>query len=418
MNSKGWKTYRLGELILSANTGLDAIKRAPIVSNDTGIKCLRIQDVSQEKDFFNWGFCEVTKQNYEKFQLKKDDLIIARTGETVGVNRLIKSDLVSVFNNGLIRLRTDNTKLQPLFLYYSFQSKIFNNHIHSIAKGTSTQPNMRIEALLDFNFDLPELTIQNKISSILSSLDNKIELNEQTNKTLEEIAKTIFKEWFLDFNFPNSDGRKKHSEFGEIPAEWNVDGIGEISFVQNGYAFKSNDFKEEGEVGILKIKNINGNVVDIEATDFVDASVVERLDRKFKVETGAMLIAMTGAQVGKVGLVPLTERQLWLNQRVGMFREKIPHGNLFMYLLLTTDIYQKAIQNSALGSAQPNISASAIESIRAIIPQAELIVKFGETIKPMFEKILDNLAENETLKSTRDNLLPKLMSGEIEIPNS
>ena len=86
-----------------------------------------------------------------------------------------------------------------------------------------------------------------------------------------------------------------------------------------------------------------------------------------------------------------------------------------MYLLLSTDTYQTAIQNSALGSAQPNISASAIESIRAIIPPAELIETFGKTVKPMFEKILDNLAENETLINSRNSLLPKLMSGEIEI---
>ncbi|MCX8473492.1 MAG: restriction endonuclease subunit S, partial [Sediminibacterium sp.] len=217
------------------------------------------------------------------------------------------------------------------------------------------------------------------------------------------------------FNYPNTDGNRKDSEFGEIPSDWEILGIGEVCYVQNGYAFKSNDFKEEGEVGIIKIKNINGNVVDIEKTDFVDANVVERLDKKFKIESGSLLIAMTGAEVGKIGLVPLTEKNLWLNQRVGMFKEKIAYGNLFMYLLLSSDTYQTNIQNSALGSAQPNISASAIESIRAIIPTAELIETFGKIVNPMFGKILDNLAENETLKITRDSLLPKLMSGEIDI---
>ena len=185
--------------------------------------------------------------------------------------------------------------------------------------------------------------------------------------------------------------------------------------MQNGYAFKSNDFKDEGEVGIIKIKNINRNVVDIEKTDFVDAYITKSLDRKFKIESGSLLIAMTGAEVGKIGLVPLTEKDLWLNQRVGMFKEKIAYGNLFMYLLLSSDTYQTTIQNSALGSAQPNISASAIESIRAIIPTPELIEKFGRIINPMFEKILDNLAENDTLKNIRDSLLPKLMSGEIDV---
>lgn len=297
------------------------------------------------------------------------------------------------------------------FLVYYFANLNLNPYVTG-----AVQPKLNKENLLSIPIHLPrDKKIRNKFISVLKSLDEKIQNNLETNQTLEEIARTIFKEWFVNFNYPNADGSRKHSEFGEIPTDWEVLGIGDVCYVQNGYAFKSNDFKEEGDVGIIKIKNINGNVVDIEKTDFVDANVVERLDKKFKIESGSLLIAMTGAEVGKIGLVPLTEKNLWLNQRVGMFKEKIAFGNLFMYLLLSSDTYQTNIQNSALGSAQPNISASAIESIRAIIPTVELIEAFGKIVDPMFEKILDNLAENETLKITRDSLLPKLMSGEIDV---
>lgn len=301
--------------------------------------------------------------------------------------------------------------------YQHFLKGIIDLHLNDLlfqATG-STFPNVSSQQLKSLKVNVPNNQAQLRISEILSSFNSKIENNLATNQTLEEIARTLFKEWFVNFNYPNADGNLKHSEFGEIPERWGINGIGEICYVQNGYAFKSKDFQEQGEVGIIKIKNINGNVVDIKNTDFVDASVVSSLDKKFKIESGALLIAMTGAEVGKIGLVPLTEQNLWLNQRVGMFQEKIAYGNLFMYLLLSTDTYQTAIQNSALGSAQPNISASAIESIRAIIPPAELIEEFGKILKPIFEKILDNLAENETLKNTRDSLLPKLMSGEIEV---
>ena len=300
--------------------------------------------------------------------------------------------------------------IDPKFLFY----KLTTFNYSEMNVGTAV-PSMTVQVLNELEITIPEKPIQERISFILSSIDDKIENNLSTNQTLEEIARTLIKEWFVNFNYPNADGNLKHSEFGEIPESWRINGIGEICYVQNGYAFKSKDFQELGEVGIIKIKNISGNVVDIQNTDFVDASVVSSLDKKFKIESGSLLIAMTGAEVGKIGLVPLTEKNLWLNQRVGMFQEKIAYGNLFMYLLLSTDTYQTAIQNSALGSAQPNISASAIESIRAIIPPAELIELFGRIVQPMFEKILDNLAENETLKTTRDSLLPKLMSGEIEV---
>ena len=345
------------------------------------------------------------------FSLPDNAICISCIGSDLG--KVVKTSTLS-YTNQQINSIVCNEMFDSDFIYYALHN--ISPLIRSIGRNSTAVPIINKSDFSEFEILAPEdLNTQKKIGGILSSLDDKIENNLAANQTLEEIARTLFKEWFINFNYPNADGNLKHSVFGEIPENWSINGIGEICYVQNGYAFKSKDFQEKGEVGIIKIKNINGNVVDIKNTDFVDASVVSSLDEKFKIESGALLIAMTGAEVGKIGLVPLTEKNLWLNQRVGMFQEKIAYGNLFMYLLLSTDTYQTAIQNSALGSAQPNISASAIESIRAIIPPAELVEAFGKTVKPMFEKILDNLAENETLKNTRDSLLPKLMSGEIEV---
>ena len=349
-----------------------------------------------------------------KYKLRQGDIVVAMTGATIGKIGRIYEDVTAYLNQRVAKIENIQGKSDKNFIYYLLTLKENNDQIIQLGSG-SAQPNFSGKDLENLQFSFPDLETQKKVAYIFTSIDDKIENNLATNQTLEEIARTLFKEWFVNFNYPNADGNLKHSEFGEIPESWSINGIGEICYIQNGYAFKSKDFQEQGEVGIIKIKNINGNVVDIQNTDFVDTSVVSSLDKKFKIESGSLLIAMTGAEVGKIGLVPLTEKNLWLNQRVGMFQEKIAFGNLFMYLLLSTDTYQTAIQNSALGSAQPNISASAIESIRAIIPPAELIEAFGKTVKPMFEKILDNLAENETLKTTRDSLLPKLMSGEIEV---
>lgn len=320
-------------------------------------------------------------------------------------------------NQHIFKIKTQDF-ITPEFVYYLL--KYIKPEIIRIAKdkqttglGHITKGDMR-QLIISY----PSIEEQIKLISCIKSFDEKIENNLKSNQTLEKIARTIFVEWFVNFNYPNANESKKESEFGDIPADWQILGIGEVCYVQNGYAFKSIDFNEDGEIGIIKIKNISGNVVDIEKTDFVNPNVIEKLDNKFRIESGSMLIAMTGAEVGKIGLVPLTEKNLWLNQRVGMFKEKIAFGNLFMYLLLSSDTYQTNIQNSASGSAQPNISASVIESIRAIIPPADLIENFGNIVKPMFDKILDNLAENETLKITRDSLLPKIMSGKIDVNSS
>jgi type I restriction enzyme S subunit len=360
----------------------------------------------------------ISENDYNKINQRSKvhqwNVLISMIGEYCGYCFIEKNEIINYAVKNVGIFKTEN-EIDAKWIYYYLNSPEGINTLKSLRSGTS-QPYLSLGVLRSLPILIPP-TIRQKerIVNILSTIDDKIENNLATNQTLEEITRTLFKEWFVNFNYPNADGNLKHTEFGEIPESWSINGIGEICYVQNGYAFKSKDFQEQGEVGIIKIKNISGNVVDIQNTDFVDSSVVSSLDKKFKIESGSLLIAMTGAEVGKIGLVPLTEKNLWLNQRVGMFQEKIAYGNLFMYLLLSTDTYQTAIQNSALGSAQPNISASAIESIRAIIPPAELIEDFGKTIKPMFEKILDNLAENETLKTTRDSLLPKLMSGEIEV---
>lgn len=159
------------DFMLSANTGLDAIKRAPIVERDTGLKCLRIQDVSKNKGFDDWGFSKVEEQNYKKFQLKKDDIIIARTGATVGTNMLIKQNLKAVFNNGLIRVRANREKIYPSILFAFFNTQHFKEHVDSIAFGTSTQPNVKIGDLFSIEVSFPSIEVQNKIVNCFEALN-------------------------------------------------------------------------------------------------------------------------------------------------------------------------------------------------------------------------------------------------------
>lgn len=417
MSSNEWKQYRLGDLCHKITKGTTPTTLG-FAFLDDGINFIKAEAITFEGTIDSSKFVFISEEANEKLKrsiIAENDILFSMAGMVLGKSAVVRKEhLPANTNQALAIIRINQDIALPRFVDYFMRQKSFFNYVNS-STGQSAQPNINLEEIGNLPINTPTLNIQNKIVSILQSIDDKIENNLATNHTLEEIARALFKEWFINFNYPNAEGNLKHSEFGEIPETWSINGIGEICYVQNGYAFKSKDFQEQGEVGIIKIKNISGNVVDIQNTDFVEASVVSSLDKKFKIESGSLLIAMTGAEVGKIGLVPLNEKNLWLNQRVGMFQEKIAFGNLFMYLLLSTDTYQTAIQNSALGSAQPNISASAIESIRAIIPPAELIEAFGKTVKPMFEKILDNLAENETLKNTRDSLLPKLMSGEIEV---
>lgn len=184
-------TETLADYIESANTGLDAIKRAPIVFEDTGIKCLRIQNVSNNSNFDSWGFTEVDNANFKKFQLKRYDILVARTGATVGGNIFIRKDLSAVFNNGLIRIRADRSKLHPIFLQLFFKTDLFVEHINSIAFGTSTQPNIQIGELLSFPVSFPPIEIQKEFTDQLIKIDNLIfNLTEQVS-SLERLKELI-----------------------------------------------------------------------------------------------------------------------------------------------------------------------------------------------------------------------------------
>lgn len=187
---EGFTKVTLKEIIKSANTGLDAIKRAPIIEEKTGIKCFRIQDASQKKDYSNWGNTRVEQKNYERFKLIKGDILIARTGNSIGVNYLVKEDLNSVFNNGLIRLRV-NSKSNYSFLYMTIISKMFERHIQSIAHGTSTQPNMQINALLSYEFILPPLDKQNSFEEILTTIFEKQKINQIQIQTLTNVLNQL-----------------------------------------------------------------------------------------------------------------------------------------------------------------------------------------------------------------------------------
>lgn len=178
----------LADLVLNANTGADAIKKAPIVNEDTGLRCLRIGDVSQKRDYEEWGFTKTTEADYERYKLEIDDLIIARTGNTIGVNCIIEDNLNSVYNNGLIRIKADTSKVIPRYLWYMISSKNCQDFVQSIAYGTSTQPNMKINDFLRYSFEYQDLDIQKRIVEIIDPIDKKIKANTAINRNFDLVA--------------------------------------------------------------------------------------------------------------------------------------------------------------------------------------------------------------------------------------
>ena len=372
MTSSKFNQVKLGDVIISANTGLDAIKRAPIVNYNTGIKCLRIQDISQNKQFDSWGFCEVEENNFNRFSLKKGDILIARTGATIGVNIQIKDNLIAVYNNGLIRLKINNEIANNKFVFYNLQTQYYKNFINAISAGTSTQPNMQINSLLSFEIPLPPLETQEKIARVLSSLDDKIELNNKINQNLEQQAQAIFDKFF-----------------GSCQIENKI--IGDYLTPKRGKNLLSKDTKD-------------GNIPVI-AGGLKPAAYHNIANTTAPVIT----ISASGANAGYVNLWQIP---VWASDSSYIDSTINPYI-YFWYILLKKR--QKEIFDSQTGSAQPHIYPKHIEQMAIFDLNIINVKNYNDMIQPLFETIGNNLSENKQLTQLRDTLLPKLMSGEIDI---
>lgn len=396
------KKYKLGELTTWKSGGTPSKDKKHFWNGDIpwiSAKNLTSSRISTSDTF-------ITKEGLENGSrlANKDSILLLVRGS--GLYNGLPVGIVEspvAFNQDVKAIEADRTKLDPWFLLYWLigHKELLNQKLESTGIGAGK---FDTDILKGLDVKLPELEVQKRIAAIAKCWDDKIELNRRTNHTLEQMAQTLFKKYFVTDIDPDN-----------LPEGWSWGKIGNLISIQNGFAFKSNDFKEEGHHGIIKIKNINNNVVDIHSTQFILERTLDGLDKKFKVQSEDVLIAMTGAEVGKIGIVPSNSKSIWLNQRVGKFVEKISFGKLFAFFQLTTEAYQEELQTTAMGSAQPNISASDIENIKTIVPSYNFIEKFGKTVEPMFERICKNYEENYSLSKIRDTLLPKLMNGEITV---
>lgn len=406
---KGWVETELRNVVSSANTGLDAIKRAPIVVEETGIKCFRIQDASQKKGFARWGNTKVDEKNYDRFKLIQGDILVARTGNTIGVNYLVKKNMNSVFNNGLIRLRVNN-KIDYTFLYKIIESRLFDKYIQSIAYGTSTQPNMQINALLGFKIYLPPIPEQKAIASILTSFDDKIELLQAQNETLETIAQTIFKEWF-----------GKYQVGDELPEGWRVYQMSELVETINGYSYKGIELVSESDEALVTLKSFDrnggfqtrgfkpfkGNPKDTQEV-FIGDLVVAHTDLTQDADVlGNPAFIFDNGGFNRMyitmDLVKVVPKHKYISTS-------------FLYYVMKENAFKGHCIGYSNGTTVLHLSKKAIPEYQICLPENfGLINKFIEISNTTTSKISLNIETIKSLTQTRDTLLPKLMSGQLRV---
>jgi restriction endonuclease S subunit len=391
--SNSWPTVVLGNICVSANTGLDAIKRAPIVEKYTGIKCLRIQDISQSKPISKWGNTEVTDINFEKFRLRTGEIIMARTCST-GLNLLVKEDLPAVFNNGLVRIRADKKSVTPEFLYYLFMSKEFIGHIDGISGGTSVQLNMQIGDLLSYTFPLPPLKEQQAIAEVLSSLDDKIDLLHRNNKTLEEMAETLYRQWFVE-------GAKE---------DWEVKTLGTlVSTIVDNRGKTPPTVEFNTGMPLIEVNALNSKSCCVNYSVIRKFVTEETYNSWFRKHLAVKDIIFS--TVGSIGIFSLLMKQEGvIAQNVVGLRCSSP---FFFYLWLKSNV--EVILSLDIGGVQPSIKLPHLLGLEAKVPADSMLNKFENQVEHIFQKIRMNEEQIASLTILRDTLLPKLMSGQVRV---
>ena len=266
-------------------------------------------------------------------------------------------------------------------------------------------------------FDMKEE--RSAIGKLISKFDDKIENNRRMNETLEEMARAIFKSWFVDFDPVHAKvagNEPAHMEadtaalfpssFGDdgLPLEWTNKTLGDFVEIQNGYAFKSKDWTNDG-VPVVKIGSVKPSIVDLSNSSFVSAEIAEQ-KQNFKLDVGDILVGLTG-YVGEVGRVPPSDIMPMLNQRVGRVIFKSGIFEPFIYAAMRIPEFKLFAESQSQGSAQANVSTKQLKGLPLIAADNSLIEKYNALTNSYFKKILINFAESKTLTELRDTLLPK-----------
>ena len=336
--------------------------------------------------------------------LRNGDIIFVRSNgnkELVGRCMLIKDILQPVtFSGFCIRARIKNTREHdPTFFTYYFKSAAFRKAISGNAVGANIQ-NLSQERLSNYIACVPDIVSQRKIANILSTYDILIENNQKQIKLLEEAALRLYKEWFVDLRFPGHENTKITDG---VPEGWSVQSINDIAEYINGYAFKPSDWGNLGKP-IIKIKEMGSGI----ASD-TPRNTGESIPERYNVTAGDILFSWSATLSAKIW----DEEDGLLNQH--LFKV-IPHGGVSREFVLQSILKTlDEFSNLTTGSTMKHIQRGKLKEVHIIVPNEQMMHIYESISEPSREQILKLKKRIVILQEARDRLLPKLMSGEIEV---
>ena len=314
-------------------------------------------------------------------------------------------------SNDVLNITSINEKISNDYLYYYLSQDKFFQYMTQTSKGTK-MPRGDKEAIMEYEIKIPKNIVhQNFISSLGKSLDNKIEINKKIIANLEELSQTLFKRWFLDFEFPDEDdtpykssgGEMVDSELGEIPSDWKVGVLSDMTEIIMGQSPKSDTYNNN-KVGLPLL---NG------ASDFKNRNIKQTKYTSDPKKIGHNLDYVFGVRA-TIGLVTELDGEYAIGRGAGLSKNNEENREFIYEILNQAFTYFERIGS---GSVYINISSKDLKQYKLIIPSKQVLMKYHYQLEPVFSELHNRKEQITSLTNLRDTLLPKLMSGEIEIPD-
>ncbi len=343
--------------------------------------------------------------------------VTSRNGDKISI-ALLEDDECIISTSYTVFEIKDTNELDPEYLMMWFRRPEFDRYARFMSQG-SVREIFGWEELCDVELPVPSIEEQRAIVAEYNTVQTNIKNNEKIIETLESTANAIYKEWFVDFNFPDENGNPYKKSGGkmvynpnlekEIPEGWEDGSIGNYAKVKSGYAFYSSSWQSWG-IPVIKIGSIQNKKITINQNDYVSSNFLEKVS-KYVAKPCDVVIAMTGATIGKFSFLPSCYNEYLINQRVGIFDlGKKPVLKLpFLYISLDLDSVQNEIKSIGGNSAQENISNIQIENI-PIVFNEKTINDFNEKCSKLFKEILLKYNKSYILSILNSLLLSKMSS--------
>ena len=408
-----WKKVRLGELCDFINGGAWSDKEyAP-----EGIPVLKVTNCKNS----GFSLSELSylphslEQKYIQNKLQRNDVIIATVGShpnlvnsSAGRSVIVNSFVEGFYlNQNAVCIRTkDEEILDQLFWGYYSKYYLFQNYIQMRGKGAANQMRIAISAIKNYPIPLPPINVQRHIASILSRYDSLIENYQKQIKLLEEAARRLYKEWFIDLHFPGHENTKI---VDGVPEGWEKKKVGEIGTVITGKTpSTSNKENYGGSIPFITIPDMHTGIYPVSSV-FLSEKGAESQSKKY-IPQGALIVSC----IGTAGLVCITKERCQTNQQINSLildDKEMLHYMYFVFLSL-----KEHLNNiGSNGATMTNVNKSKFEGIDIVVPSSCIIRDFSQRTTPYFENILSLQSQIRLLTEARDRFLPKLMSGEITV---